>query len=122
MAGNPLCGLRQFAARSTTVATRSCSRRFLGLQVFERRRLDAWLPVLVQVTHHLGQARGVAALGQIDRDDVGVHVDPVDLASGEHAPSQFVGRGVAPCIVDGTEVLMAHAGQGAIDLETHDSA
>ena len=70
--------------RVATRVDRNRRGRFVGgHEIFEGRRLHARLPVLVQIAHHVGQSSRVETLLEIDRDDVLVHVNRRDAASGE---------------------------------------
>ena len=78
------------AAVATVTARRGCrcGARLLGRLLLEGRRLDARLPVPVHLTHDVGQARRVVALGDVDGHDVAVDVHRIDLAGGEQLPGE----------------------------------
>ena len=96
-------------------------RLLLRLQVLERRRRHPRLPVLVEVAHDVGQPVRRGALGQVDGDDVGVHVHARRLAGGEQPAGQLGGRARAEGVGRRPEVLVAHARQRPVELEAHDT-
>ena len=112
--------------RVATRVDRNRRGRFVGgHEIFEGRRLHARLPVLVQIAHHVGQSSRVETLLEIDRDDVLVHVNRRDAASGEQTACKFgrrrdcpreVARGVSV-----HETLVAHAREAAVGFEPHDA-
>src|SRR5690606_33228925 len=71
------------------------------------------------LAHDLGQPGRVEALAQVDGDDVAVDVDGVDLAGGEELAGQRRRRGHTVGVGDRVEPLVAHSGQGAVELEPH---
>ena len=120
---HPLGGLGEGGV-TAGVAGRPARRRrgrlLLGLEVLERRGRHARLPVLVEVADDVGQPLRRGALGQVDGDDVGVHVHPGGLPGGEQAPGQLGGRTGTEGVGRRAEVLVAHPGQRPVQLEPHD--
>src|SRR5260370_383484 len=56
---------------------------------------------------------------QIDGDDGGVDVHCFDTGVGEQAAGQFVGGSVAEDLLVGAVALVTHAGEAAVEVETH---
>jgi hypothetical protein len=59
------------------------------------------------------------ALGQIDRDDVAVHVHGIHLAGGQQIAGQHRSRARADGVGGGAEQLVPHAGEVAVGLEAN---
>ena len=116
----PRRGRRHRRHRRSTRGARRWPAPPRPLEVLERRRRHARLPVLVEVAHDVGQPLRRGALGQVDGDDVGVDVHPGGLPGGEQAPGQLGGRTGTEGVGRRAEVLVAHPGQRPVQLEPHD--
>src|SRR5947207_2721178 len=119
MSGSTPVSLAASSRRSSTAAHGSSLT--LSPRRSRKRRRDTFPVVDEQLLDHRQQAGGRGALGQVDGDDVRVHVHRLDATVLEETPGQHRVGLVAARLGRRAVPLVAHTGQAAVELEAGDA-
>jgi len=83
------------------------------------RRINTRHVIQEQIANEFLETIGVRPSGQIQRNHIGVDVNPINSTALEQATGEFIGWTVAKDFGIGEVTLVPHSGDAAIDLEAH---